>query len=444
MSDRLELAGAAREAPDTPAWIDAHGALTYRELAARVAARADALKRAGLEPERHRALLTPSGGRGSLITLLALLELRAPLVLAHPRWSAEEHARVRARTGAHLVTGERVEPPEAEVGPGPQGEPRPAVVVFTSGTSGTPKGVCLSRSALLAACEAHEAALPFRASDRWLLAMPLAHVGGLGLVLRCLHARRTVVRGPERFDPDAVLRELRHHSVTLASLVPTMLARLLPRQAPETLRAVLVGGAYCPSPLLAAGRAAGWPLLPTYGLSECCAQVCTQRLEAVRASGVGPPLPGVEVRVREGAIEVRGATRMVGFWGEAPMAPAAWYATGDAGRIDEEGHLHVLGRLDERIVTGGENVDPLAVEEALRAHPAVRDACVVGVDDSEWGQRVSALIVPEGAPPSPETLRAHLSERIASFAQPRAYRFVDELPLTPAGKLDRRGAQGMD
>jgi O-succinylbenzoic acid--CoA ligase len=436
VSDRLEVAQAGRDASDALAWIDGEGALTYGGLAAAVAAKIEALGDAGLDPARDHALVVPTLDRASVLALLALLELRVPVVLAHPRWSAEEHARIVERTRPSWI----VRAGHTEPGPGgPALEHRPAIVVFTSGTSGAPKGVCLSRRALLAACEAHAAALPWAPHDRWLLAMPLAHVGGLSVVLRSLWARRAVVLGPERFDPDTLLDTLQRNAVTLLSVVPAMLARLVDRPPPPSLRAVLVGGAACPAELLARGRAAGWPLLPTYGLSEACAQVCTQRLDDPQPSGVGPPLPGVEVRVREGGIEVRGPTRMDGFLGEPPLAPDAWYATGDAGRLDERGHLHVLGRLDDRIVTGGENVDPLAVEDALRTHPAVRDACVVGVPDPVWGQRVTALIVADDV--SPEELRAHLEGRVASFALPRLYRFVDALPVTAAGKLDRRAAR---
>lgn len=421
MSDAFDLGQAARDAPATIALVDEEGELDYRALAGAVRARADRLR---LDPTSEPALLTPELDRASVIAILARLELRAPIVLAHPRWSAEERARALER-----------------ITPWPERPTSPAVVVFTSGTSGRPKGVCLSRGALLAAARAHGEALPWAPDERWMLAMPLAHVGGLSVVLRCLAARRTIVLGPPRFDPDRLLDRARHHRVTLLSLVPTMLARLLPRSPPEGVRAVLLGGAACPRRLLEKGRAAGWPLLPTYGLSECCAQVCTQRLDDPRLDGVGPPLPGVEVRVRGGQIEVRGPTRMDGFLGEPPLPPEAWYATGDAGRLDADGHLHVLGRLDERIVTGGENVDPLAVEEALRAHPLVCDACVVGVDDPEWGQRVAALIVRADERLTDDALSEHLAARVASFARPRVCRFVDALPETGAGKIDRRAAR---
>lgn len=435
MEDALDL-----KASSALAWIDEDGALSYAELASEVRRTAERLRDAGLRPF-DRAVLTPPLERESVLALLALLAMRATVVLAHPRWTAHERERIVERTEPRLVleASRVLEVRESVL----HREPGPALVVFTSGTTGEPKGVCLSRRALIAAAEAHAGALPWEPNDRWLLAMPLAHVGGASVVLRSVHAQRAVVLGPERFDADALLERAREHEATLLSVVPTMLEKLLPRRPPASVRAVLLGGAACPSELLARGRALGWPLLPTYGLSECCAQVCTQRLGDPRPSGVGPPLPGVELRVVEGGIEVRGPTRMDGFWGERPLDPGAWLRTGDAGRIDERGHLHVLGRLDDRIVTGGENVDPTAVEDALSSHPNVAAACVVGVADPSWGQRVTALIVPRGEPPTLESLRAHLEPRLARFAHPRALRLVDALPLTRAGKLDRRAARAL-
>ncbi len=468
MSDALDLERAAREAGEREAWIDEAGPLTSEALAG--AAREAAARWPALSPG-DRVLITPRLDRESALALLALLDARATVVLAHPRWSEAERAAVAQRTrprlvldgGRPLLWGEPSDSsrdgPRRDVSRPPassrerEGEAMgereladpcaPAVIVFTSGTSGVPKGVCLSRAALVAATAAHAAALPWTERDRWLLAMPLAHVGGLLVVLRCLAARRAVVLGPDRFEPRALLEVAARGEATLMSLVPAMLERLLPAPPPPSVRAVLLGGAACPPELLARGRAAGWPLLPTYGLSECTAQVCTQRLGGERARGVGPPLPGIEVRVREGVIEVRGPTRMDGYLDEPPLAREEWVRTGDLGALDEEGHLHVFGRADDVIVTGGENVDPLAVEEALRAHPEVDAACVVGVDDVRWGQAVVALIVARdpASPPSDEALRSHLEARVASYARPRRWVFVDSLPLNASGKLDRRAAR---
>ena len=197
---------------------------------------------------------------------------------------------------------------------------------------------------------------------------------------------------------------------------------------PDSFRLALIGGGPVPAPLLARARAARLLALQTYGLTEACSQVTTERPTEADGRTAGAALPGLEVRIvglegavlgpgREGDIEVRGPTRMDGYLGEPALAPGAWFRTGDLGTIDEEGHLHVLGREDDRIVTGGENVDPLAVEEALGMHPAVEAACVVGIHDPEWGERVCAYVVSrDPTPPAIASLRAHLADRVASFA----------------------------
>ena len=423
----LSIASAARDAPDRVALVDDDGELTFAELLREVEARADTF---AIEPGR-RALIVPSPTRAGVLGVLALLERGAPIVLAHPRWTPVERADAIARTDPALVLEDDrvVERRDASA------RGQPGVIVFTSGSQGRPKAVELGPDALAAAARAHAAALLWEPEDRWLLAMPLAHVGGLSILTRALVARRTVVLGPPRFDPDGLREAIARHRVTLLSLVPTMLARLLPGPPPEALRAVLVGGAACPDPLLARARAEGWPVLPTYGLTEGCAQLCTQRLEDPRPSGVGPPLPGVELRVVDGAIEIRGASVMRGFLDDpTPWQPDGWYRTGDIGSLDVDGHLHVAGRADDRIVTGGENVDPSEVEAVLFAHPRVSEACVVGLPDPTWGQVVGAMVMGEI---DESSLSRYSAEHLASFKRPRVWAFVDRLPVLPSGKIDR-------
>lgn len=400
----LSLRDAAREAPLRIALVDDEGALTWDEVARAAAA---------LTPESP--ILTARARRADVLRIWSLLDARTPFALLHARWTDAERDEARARVQASRHPAQ--------------------VVVFTSGSTGKPKGVRLSAEALGAAAEAHARALPWQPDDRWLLAMPLGHVGGLSILTRALWSRGAVALGPERFDPDTFHAASSRLGVTLLSLVPTMLDRLLEdgRPPPPRLRAALLGGAACPPALLRKGREAGWPLLPTYGTSETCAQIATQRLDDPRPEGVGPPLPGVRVRVRDGAIEVAGPTLFDGLLEEARSG--TWYRTGDLGHLDEDGHLHVAGRVDDRIVSGGENVDPLEVEAALRAHPAVRDACVVGVPDPRWGQRVAAMVVGEV---SVAELEAHLAPRLARFKHPRRWRFAEALPVAPSGKRDRR------
>jgi O-succinylbenzoic acid--CoA ligase len=431
VTSALRVVRAARETPDRVALADEHGTLTFAELARAVLERADAL---AIEPGR-RVLIVPSPTRAGVLCVLALLERGAPTVLVHPRWTATERAAAIARTDPALVLeDDRVVERRSPDGP-PQPPAEPGVVVFTSGSRGRPKAVELSHDALAAAARAHAEILPWAPDDRWLLAMPLAHVGGLSILTRALLGRRAVVLGPPRFAPEGLRAAIARHRVTLLSLVPTMLARLLPGPPPPTLRAVLVGGAACPDALLARGREQGWPLLPTYGLTEGCAQLCTQRLDDPRPTGVGPPLPGVEVRVTDGEIEIRGPTLMRGFLDDpTPWQPGGWYRTGDIGRLDADGHLHVSGRADDRIVTGGENVDPCEVEATLAQHPAVEESCVVGLPDPTWGQVVGAMV---SGDVDETCLIRYVADRLAPFKRPRRWAFVDGLPLLASGKVDR-------
>jgi O-succinylbenzoic acid--CoA ligase len=410
MSDRFDLEAAAS---DAIAIADDAGDLTYAELAALARTRGRELVRAGLDVARgDRLLFVPRVDRESVITLLAALDLRATIVLAHPRWTKPELARAITLTAPRVVITDAIETHTT-----PAHDRSPALIVFTTGSSGAPKAACLSRAALLAAAEAHARALPWEPGDRWKLAMPLAHIGGASVVLRSLYARAAIVMGARE--------------ATLLSVVPAMLDHLPPA------RAILVGGAACPSSTLARLRDQGAPLLPTYGLTEMCGQVCTQRLDDPRPHGVGPPLPGIEVRIVDGAIEARGPTRMDGFLGETLSSD--WYRTGDLGELDARGHLLVRGRIDDRIVTGGENVDPVEVEDALVSHPRVAACCVVGTPDPRWGQTVAALVVAQGDLDE-RTLREHLDARLARFKHPRRWAFVASLPLV-GGKIDRRAAR---
>jgi O-succinylbenzoic acid--CoA ligase len=323
--------------------------------------------------------------------------------------------------------------------------------------------VILSRRAFAASAAASAAHLGWQADDRWLLAMPTAHVGGLSIVTRCLAARKTVVLDTSsRFDAAATALRLEAQRVTLLSLVPTMLHRLLrldpPWQPPESLRAVLLGGAPASSDLLAEAAARRVPVLTTYGMTETCSQIATQeyatRWQNPRQNhGAGPPLPGVEARIvprtageTVGEIQVRGAMVMDGYLEHpSPFTEDGWLATGDAGFLDEAGRLHPLGRQGEMILTGGENVYPAEVEGALLEHPAVAAACVVGIPDEEWGERVAALLVTkEGiASPTDPTFESWLKKRLAPFRRPRLRRWVDALPLNPNGKVDRHRARDL-
>ncbi|MBX3269172.1 MAG: long-chain fatty acid--CoA ligase [Sandaracinaceae bacterium] len=421
MSD-LSILRAAAEVPDRPALIDARGVMTFAELAARAMDLT--------QPTDGRVWLAPRPARDDLARIVGALERRVGLALLHARWTAAERDDALARTGAtedgHGAT------PAAE-----------QLLLFTSGSAGRPKIVRIAHDALVAAARMHAAALPWEATDRAVLCLPLAHAGGLSVVTRALYARRPVILAPERFDSDTLWGLIDAHQGTITSLVPAMLAQLTERAPPRCLRAVLLGGDATPPVLLTRARERGWPLLPTYGATETCGQAATQRLGDERAEGVGPPLPGVRLRLGpEDVIEVHSPARMLGYLDDdSPLDAEGWYRTGDVGRLDREGHLHVLGRSNRRIITGGENIDPLEVEAALLAHPGIAEAAVVGIADPTWGQRVAAMIAGPRLP-SDDELRAFLRPRLADFKRPRVIVRVGALPRTPSGKLDRARITG--
>lgn len=421
----LSIRAAADEAGDRAFFVDDEGATSFREVAEQVA------RLEALEVPAGSLALEASPTRATLLRMLWALEAKVPLVPLHPRWTSDERARALGEVRASTRWG----PPHL-------------AILFTSGSSGARKGALLSRAAFVRAAEASAARLGWREADRWLLAMPLAHVGGLSILVRTLVARRGIVLYGERsFDPHALVDTIARHEATLASLVPTQLARLVDAgcRPPACVRAVLLGGARSPERVLERAMTLGWPLHVTYGLTETCAQVATSRarlgsLEEARAEGVGEPLDGVAVRIHEGRVFVRSASSMDG-WLDAslgdPFDADGFYDTGDVGRLDVRGRLHVEGRRGEQIVTGGENVMPSDVEAALLSLDGVREACVVGLPDETWGERVAAALVTD-APFDEAALIAALRERLPSYALPRRLVRLEALPTNSTGKLDRR------
>jgi O-succinylbenzoic acid--CoA ligase len=233
-------------------------------------------------------------------------------------------------------------------------------------------------------------------------------------------------------------------------LVPPVLARLL-RDAPELtarapLRAILLGGQACSAELFAAARAHALPVLTSYGLTEACSQVSTLAFPPPALAplkngvvGVGFPLPGVEVRIAGGLIQVRGATLFSGYLGApTPFDEDGFFATGDRGELDPEQGLFVFGRESELIISGGENIDPSEVEHALLACEGVEAACVFGIPHPEFAEQVAAALeFRKGVRCDEQALLAALDQRLASFKQPRALCVFETLPRFPSGKLDR-------
>lgn len=355
----------------------------------------------------------------TLEAIYAALESRTPIALHHH----------------HLATGE-IERQRAQLRAIPPGT---AVVLFTSGSTGAARGVAVSRHALLAACEA--SALGWRDDDRWLLALSLAHAGGLAVAVRCLAARKPIVFLDGDFDAPRVAHLIAAHRVTLASLVPAQLGALLDDPAwhpPAHLRAVLLGGAAASPALLAAAAARRVPFLVTYGMTETFGQIATAR-------SPGDPhaplvaLPNVTLAggtaTAPAPLRVRGPMLATAYLDGTPIAPEL--VTSDLGFVTDT--VHILGRADDIIITGGENVHPFAVEAVVSGTPGVRAACAFGVADPRWGQ-VVAIALAVDATFELAVARARWHADLPSHARPRRIAIVDGLPMLPTGKPDRRAA----
>ncbi len=293
--------------------------------------------------------------------------------------------------------------------------PGDALVVATSGSTGEPKGVVLTHDAVAASAVATSERLGVTPDDHWLACLPLSHVGGLSVVTRALHCgtRLTVHPG---FDADAV----ESSRATLVSLVPTALRRI----DASLFRLIVLGGSRPPT-----DRPAN--TVTTYGMTETGSGVVYDRR----------PLDGVEARVVDGEIQLRCPMLLRCYRdGTDPKTPDGWYPTGDLGEISPDGLLSVHGRRADLIITGGENVWPEPVEAVLREHPGIRDVAIVGVPDTEWGEVVTALVVPVDAtsPPSLDSVREAVRSTMPAFAAPRRVVIRSELPRTTLGKLRRR------
>ena len=327
-------------------------------------------------------------------------------------------------------------------------------ILFSSGTTSRLRGVLLSRAAFIASAAAHSSNLPFQPSDRWLLALPFAHVGGLSIITRALISRTCVVLIGSS-DRAEMLAAIERHSVSLLSLVPTVARDLLKEDRSDVLRtprAVLLGGARAPLLLRKELKARGVRALASYGMTETCSQIATQGLadaDDADSESCGLPLAGFELRIvddagasrnagESGRIQVRGPALMRGYLGQAMLAPRAFFDTRDVGYLDERGHLFVVGRADETIVTGGENVFPAEVEAAMAGLAGVREVAAFGVPDERWGEIVAvALVLEPGA--DLDAIWQQARARLSSFRRPRRFAVAPSLPRSPNGKIDRRG-----
>jgi O-succinylbenzoic acid--CoA ligase len=507
------LQRAAASAPAATALATPVGTCSYAELLAHARAGAAELAQRGVQPGERVAIALPAGSHFAY-ALHACLLLGAAAVPVDLRLRAEERRAIQ--DGAAVVLEEPLPAARARgAGPAPahvraaergfDDLPRPAArarasaarpgaasevadavhdldavaaVIHTSGTTSAPKPIELTYGNFLWSALGAAVALGLDPAERWLCALPLAHVGGLSILMRSTIYATTAVVHP-RFQTEPVLNALSAAAdggapdpraggpITLVSLVATTLARLLDAglRDPPALRCALTGGGPVPSALVARARAAGVPVSLTYGLTEACSQVTTTPLAALgapsagrrhgagspapdrsppstsatessAAPSAGPPLFCTRVRAGpDGELEIAGPTVAPGAVG-----PDGWLHSGDLGRLNAEGSLEVTGRKADTIVSGGENVAPAEVEAVLEAHPGVLEAAVLPRADERWGEAVAALVVVrDGAAATGEELRAHCAARLAPYKVPKQVALVaGPLPRTRSGKLLRR------
>jgi O-succinylbenzoic acid--CoA ligase len=446
----------AMRAPDDTALIVAGKRCSYAQLDQQIDRLAQALLDHGARPGHALGCITEHAER------LAMLSLAAPragvaLLPANPKLTPPQIEGLFAQAGLERALCDdptrhpRLDqpialarlfdlPPNAPARTADAG--RVHLIIATSGSTGTPKGAMLTGANLAAAVRASRQRLPIEPGDVWLACLPLHHIGGLSVMFRCLEAGATTLLH-SRFEVTAVAADLRAGRATHVSLVPAMLAHLLDAgcRPPPTLRWALIGGAGLPAALAERALDAGWPICPSYGMSEAGSQVATCiRAEQWRPGLAGEPLPGVEIGTTpEGRIRVRGPSVMAGYV-NATLAPGdgldgdGWFLTNDLGEVDASGRLQVLGRADDLLISGGENIHPAIVENLAGRCPGVRAIGVTGRPDPTWGDLLVAVVVGTvGESDFLEWCRTH----IPSHQRPRAMVRTEVLPLTSGGKLDR-------
>jgi acyl-CoA synthetase (AMP-forming)/AMP-acid ligase II len=456
--------------------------LTFAEVLARIESTAALLHAHGVRPGDRVLILAPNSPEwiiaqwagfrlGAIVALgngwwsppevTAAVDLLAPaLVLADP----PRLARLPAGTPA-LDIGALADVAPAAAPPAPDGdEDDPALIMFTAGTTGAPKGVVLAHRSVIANLHnllAQSGRLPHqldrsRPPTVVLLSGPLFHVGGLQATMLNLLTGATVVFTEGRFDPAQVLDLLERERITVWGAVPTMAARVLDhpdvtKRDLSSVRSITMGGAPVPPELLARLREvfpnAARGLSTIYGMTELGGTVAAASgaLMAEHPRTAGPPGPTVDVRIDnpdaagDGEICVRTPSQMLGYWGasEDLLDDEGFIHTGDQGRL-VDGLLFVTGRIKDLIIRGGENIAPAHVEAALLTHPQVRNAAVLGRPDADLGEIVGAVV--EVAPGvTPEELEAHVKPLLSSFAVPAVWWLrSDPLPMSDAGKTDKR------
>jgi long-chain acyl-CoA synthetase len=458
MNIASQVAIRRRLGPDRIAILFEGTAYTYAEVDRRAAGAALELCRLGVVCGDRVGLCLPNVPE-FVFWYLGALRLGAIAVSVNPGLTEDEVRFLLRDSGAAVVIRE---PRMPELAEGPiQDLPAdaPAVIVYTSGTTGKPKGATLSHGNVLFVAESKRRYLGIGQDDRMLLFLPLFHCFGQNAVLNAAFAAGAAVVLKRSFDADGALAAIAADSVTMLCGVPTHFIVLCDRATPEQMRPVRYAmSAAAPLPLEIERRwrhRFGMPLHQGYGLTESSPFASYNHETAYREGSIGTAIGGVEMAVRDvetgrvlepgaqGEIVVRGPNVMLGYWQRPEETRQAitdgWLRTGDIGRMDSDGYFYVEDRLKDMVIVGGFNVYPKEVEDALYRHPAVAEAAVYGVPDAVMGERVrAAVVLREGARTSAEDLLACCRASLAEYKLPADFEFVAELPKGRTGKVLKR------
>jgi O-succinylbenzoic acid--CoA ligase len=471
---------AALNWPGAVALHDGDRSISYIELDRLIVGQARRLKRLGIQSGDRVGILARNSVEYAAF-LFATSRLGASTVLLNLRHSPRERNDILAESQASLLLVDaehhstldsptipiwvidddhpdsisRIVPADEAI-PRDIDTERETTVVFTSGSSGKPKGVILTYVNHYFNALGSNENIPLQSRDCWLLSLPLYHVGGISILFRSALAGSSahIMR---RFDTVAANALIDSGAITHLSLVPTMLIALLQHRdnqpLPATLKAILLGGAPVSTSLIERARELKLPLLTSYGLTETGSQVCTLSPQdsSAKLNTSGRPLKYRELHILDanglqvppdtiGEIAIRGEVLFKGYLGDETLDADSWFRAGDMGSLDTDGYLNVCGRKDDMLISGGENIFPREIEAEVENFPGVADCAVIGVPDTKWGER-PVLFVETTTPAdcNLDTLKQYLRERLARIKVPDTIIVIDKLPRLGIGKVDKVG-----